>query len=153
MILCQVILSAHWYAFRVAVQYDHGTLTMLSLLSKAVYRRATEDVIGISQRHYLALHFLSADQGMPQQQLSETLWIDANNTVLLLNELERDGLVRRERDPADRRRHLVFLTEAGAERVATARHRRDSLEGEVLAKLEPGEREELHRLLGKALGG
>ncbi len=72
---------------------------MLSLLSKAVYKRATEELIGISQRHYLALHYLSESEGTPQQQLAETLWIDANNTVLLLNELESEGLVRRERDP------------------------------------------------------
>jgi DNA-binding MarR family transcriptional regulator len=46
----------------------------------------------------LALHFISGPEGLPQQQLSESLWIDANNTVLLLNELEREGLIRRERD-------------------------------------------------------
>ena len=136
-----------------AVEHDHGTLTLLSLLSKAVYRRATEDLIGISQRHYLALHYMSTEQGIPQQQLSEILWIDANNTVLLLNELEGEGLVRRERDPCDRRRHLVFLTEMGAERVATARRRRETLEDEVLAALDAGERAELHRLLAKALAG
>lgn len=124
---------------------------MLSLLSKAVYKRASEDLIAISQRHYLALHYLSESEGMPQQQLSEILWIDANNTVLLLNELESDGLVRRERDPADRRRHLVYLTKGGAERVALARQRRESLEDEVLAALDPRERETLHRLLAKAL--
>jgi DNA-binding MarR family transcriptional regulator len=132
---------------------DPGTLTMLSLLSKAVYRRATEDLIGISQRHYLALHYLSVDQGMPQQQVSELLWIDANNTVLLLNELERDGLIRRERDRTDRRRHLVFLTEAGAARVAAARRRRETLEDEVLASLDANERATLHQLLAKALRG
>jgi len=137
----------------VAVEHDPGTLTLLSLLSKAVYRRATEDLIGISQRHYLALHYMSIEHGLPQQQLSEVLWIDANNTVLLLNELEEAGLVRRERDPCDRRRHRVFLTEMGAERVATARRRRETLEDEVLAALDPDERAELHRLLAKALAG
>jgi DNA-binding MarR family transcriptional regulator len=130
---------------------DPGTLTLLSLLSKVVYKRASEELIGISQRHYLALHYLSGPQGVPQQQLSEFLWIDANNTVLLLNELEREGLVRRERDPADRRRHLVHVTEEGARRVAEARRRRETLEGEVLAALDPDERETLHRLLAKAL--
>jgi DNA-binding MarR family transcriptional regulator len=130
---------------------DPGTLTMLSLLSKAVYKRASEELIGISQRHYLALHFLSESEGMPQQQLSEILCVDANNTVLLLNELESAGLIRRERDPVDRRRHHVYLTKLGAERVAVARGRRESLEDEVLATLDPQERETLHQLLAKAL--
>ncbi len=129
-----------------------GTLTMLSLLSKVVYRRASEDLIGISQRHYLALHFISGPEGLPQQQLSESLWIDANNTVLLLNELEREDLIRRERDPTDRRRHRVLLTETGARRLAEARRRRETLEDEVLAALDLDEREALHQLLAKALG-
>ena len=42
--------------------------------------------------------------------------MDANNLVLLLNELEDAGLVRRVRDPADRRRHLVQITEEGLRR-------------------------------------
>jgi DNA-binding MarR family transcriptional regulator len=130
---------------------DLGTLTMLSLLSKVVYKRASEDLIGISQRYYLALHFISGPEGLPQQQLSEALWIDANNTVLLLNELEDEGLVRRERDPADRRRHRVHLTDEGARRLSEARRRRETLEDEVLSKLDPDEREALHQLLAKAL--
>jgi DNA-binding MarR family transcriptional regulator len=130
---------------------EPGTLTLLSLLSKQVYKRATEDLIGISQRHYLALHFLPEPDGLPQQQLSEILCIDANNTVILLNELEVAGLVRRERDPADRRRHRVHLTELGARKLAGARRARETLEDEVLAALDPDERADLHRLLAKAL--
>jgi DNA-binding MarR family transcriptional regulator len=133
-----------------ATSTSAGTLTMLSLLAKQVYRRSSEDLMGISQRHYLALHYLEPD-GLPQQQLSEVLCVDANNTVLLLNELEDAGLVRRERDPADRRRHRVRLTETGAERLAAARRRRETLEDEVLAALDDDERLELHRLLAKAL--
>jgi DNA-binding MarR family transcriptional regulator len=135
-----------------ATSTDPGTLTLLSLLSKVVYKRASEELIGISQRHYLVLHFIAGPDGLPQQQLSESLWIDANNTVLLLNELEGEGLVRRERDPIDRRRHRVHLTEAGSARLAEARRRRESLENEVLDALDGEEREELHRLLVKALG-
>lgn len=151
MISSQVILIHPGTLAPVETSRHPGTLTMLSLLSKAVYKRASEELIGISQRHYLALHYLSESEGTPQQQLAETLWIDANNTVLLLNELESEGLVRRERDPVDRRRHLVYLTDVGAERVALARQRRESLEDEVLATLNAEERETLHRLLAKAL--
>ena len=77
--------------------------------------------------------------------------MDANNTVLLLNELEDDGLVRRERDPDDRRRHIVRLTEQGSRAFSAALRSRESLEDEVLAALSPEERETLHHLLAKAL--
>ena len=152
MITCQVMIPRDWYAARnVNTTWQPGTLTMLSLLSKSVYRRTTESMLGMSQRRYLALNFVAEPSGISQQQLGEILCMDANNTVLLLNELEDDGLVRRERDPDDRRRHIVRLTEHGAEAFAAARRNRESLEDEVLAALNPEERETLHQLLAKAL--
>ena len=131
--------------------WQPGTLTMLSLLSKSVYRRTTESMLGMSQRRYLALNFVAGPSGISQQQLGEILCMDANNTVLLLNELEDDGLVRRERDPDDRRRHIVRLTEQGSRAFSAALRSRESLEDEVLAALSPEERETLHQLLAKAL--
>jgi DNA-binding MarR family transcriptional regulator len=128
-----------------------GTLTMLSLLSKSVYRRTTESMLGMSQRRYLALNYIAEPAGISQQQLGEILCMDANNMVLLLNELEDDGLIRRERDPDDRRRHIVRLTEQGSQAFAAAQRNRESLEDEVLAALSAEERETLHQLLAKAL--
>jgi DNA-binding MarR family transcriptional regulator len=131
--------------------WQPGTLTMLSLLSKSVYRRTTESMLGMSQRRYLALNYVAEPDGISQQQLGEILCMDANNTVLLLNELEDDGLVRRERDPSDRRRHIVRLTESGSQAFSAAQRNRESLEDEVLTALSPEERETLHQLLAKAL--
>jgi DNA-binding MarR family transcriptional regulator len=131
--------------------WQPGTLTLLSLLSKSVYRRTSEELLGMSHRRYLALNYIAEPGGIPQQQLSEILCMDANNTVLLLNELEDAGLVRRDRDPADRRRHIVQLTERGEREFDAARRNRESLEDEVLAALDPQEREALHQLLAKAL--
>ena len=72
----------------------------------------------MSLRHFLALSYVADPGGISQQQLSEILCIDANNTVLLLNEMEGQGLIRRVRDPTDRRRHLVEVTEHGQELFA-----------------------------------
>lgn len=43
--------------------------------------------------------------------------VDPSVLVALLNALEDRDLVRRRRDPADRRRHIVEITEAGASSV------------------------------------
>jgi DNA-binding MarR family transcriptional regulator len=131
--------------------WQPGTLTLLSLLSKSVVRRTTDSLLGMSHRRYLALNYIAEPGGIPQQQLSEILCMDANNTVLLLNELEDDGLIRRERDPVDRRRHIVQATDRGEREFAAARRNRESLEDEVLAALSPDERASLHQLLAKAL--
>ena len=106
----------------------------------------------MSRRHYLAMSYIAEAGGISQQQLAEILCIDANNTVLLLNEMEKDGLIVRIRDPADRRRHRVRATELGRAGYRRAQQARESVEDEVLGPLSPDERETLHELLAKALG-
>jgi DNA-binding MarR family transcriptional regulator len=129
-----------------------GTLTLLSRLSKSIYRKTPESLLGMSPRHYLALSYIAETGSISQQQLAEILCIDANNTVLLLNEMEKDGLIVRVRDPDDRRRHRVHPTELGHERYRHAQQARESVEEDVLGRLSVEEREALHELLAKALG-
>jgi DNA-binding MarR family transcriptional regulator len=136
----------------VAVTSARGTITLLSRLSKSVYRKTPESLLGMSLRHYVALSYIADPGRISQQQLSEILCIDANNTVLLLNEMESQGLIRRVRDPVDRRRHLVEVTEHGRQLFHRAQSARESVEDEVLGALSASERATLHRLLAKALG-
>jgi len=136
----------------VTVSSARGTITLLSRLSKSVYRKTPESLLGMSLRHYLALSYVADPGGISQQQLSEILCIDANNTVLLLNEMEDQGLIRRVRDSADRRRHLVEVTDHGRETFQRAQRVRENVEDEVLGALTAHERATLHRLLAKALG-
>jgi DNA-binding MarR family transcriptional regulator len=77
--------------------------------------------------------------------------MDANNVVLLLNELEDLGYVTRLRDPHDRRRHLVQITKAGRRAFERAERATQPIEDEVLQSLEPEERATLLRLLNRAL--
>ena len=79
--------------------------------------------------------------------------MDANNVVLLLNELEELRYVARIRDPGDRRRHLVELTNAGARALTRAERAQEQIEDEVLRGLDAQERATLWRLLTRALQG
>jgi DNA-binding MarR family transcriptional regulator len=128
-----------------------GTLMLLSRLSKQALKATPESEMGMSVRHFMGLHAIEGE--LPQQQLAEMLCIDANNTVILLNELEAFGWVVRERDPADRRRHLVRITDAGRQAYDHALSARDGTEDAVLGPLTAGERQQLHDLLAKALSG
>ena len=127
-----------------------GTIVLLTRLAKVVHRRSTEELLGMRLRHYVALSTLRYGAAS-QQELCERLWLDPNNCVLLLNELEDDGYIERRRDPEDRRRHLVDLTPAGLEAFERAQLAQESLEDDVLAALTPDERAELRRLLLTAL--
>jgi DNA-binding MarR family transcriptional regulator len=127
-----------------------GTLMLLSRLSKQAMRATPESEMGMSLRHFMALHHLP--EALPQRELAEMLCIDANNTVILLNELEAAGWIVRERDPADRRRHLVRMTEAGQRAYTQALTARDVVQDAVLGRLDLDERAQLHDLLARALG-
>ena len=129
-----------------------GSIGLLTKLSKVVFRRATEETIGLRLKQLMALQQLRDQKGTCLQQgLAEMLMLDANNCVLLLNELDDAGYVERRRDPEDRRRHIVEITAAGEEVLAEGERRLEDLEDDVLGKLTAEERRRLHGLLAKAL--
>jgi DNA-binding MarR family transcriptional regulator len=129
-----------------------GSMNLLTRLSRDVYRRATEDLIGIRLKQFIALDYLREQGGTTQQQLGDTLHLDKNNCVILLNDLEEDGYVARRRDPTDRRRHLVEMTPEGEKAVEEAEEKLETLEDEVIGALTAQERATLRDLLAKALG-
>ncbi len=130
-----------------------GTMGLLSQLNRVVYRRATEDVLGMKLKQLITLELLANKEGCQQQELGATLMIDPNNCVLLLNDLDDRGYVERQRDPRDRRRHIVVITAAGLKALDKAEAKLEALEGEVLANLDDTEREQLRDLLSHAMEG
>ena len=130
-----------------------GTMGLLSQLNRVVYRRATEDVIGMKLKQLITLELLVKNEGCLQQELGATLMVDPNNCVLLLNDLDDRGYVERQRDPKDRRRHIVVITAAGQKALDKAEAKLEALEGEVLVNLDPAEREQLRDLLARAMDG
>ncbi|MFF5635482.1 MarR family winged helix-turn-helix transcriptional regulator [Streptomyces sp. NPDC012825] len=84
--------------------------------------RAALGVAGLHPRSVMALMQL-APGAMSQRELAAAMEVDPSQLVAVLNELEDGGLAERRRDPADRRRHIVEITEAGGaalERVDAA---------------------------------
>jgi DNA-binding MarR family transcriptional regulator len=128
-----------------------GSLVLLTRLSRLVYRRATEDVLGMRLKQFVALNYLHHMPGVGQRQLGDLLMLDANNCVLLLNDIEAAGWAERRRDPDDRRRHIVEITDSGREALFRAEIALDGLEDEVLGALSPDERDTLRDLLGRVM--
>jgi DNA-binding MarR family transcriptional regulator len=128
-------------------------MVLLTRLAKQVYRRSDEDLLGMHLRHLVVLSYLRDNPGAPQGELGDAFCMDANNVVLLLNELEDLGFAARRRDASDRRRHIVELTPAGERALAGAEAAQEQIEGEVLSALDSEERATLWRLLTRALQG
>jgi DNA-binding MarR family transcriptional regulator len=126
-------------------------MVLLTRLTRAIYRRSTEEALGIRLKQYITLARLRDYGDMSQQALCTSLMLDRNNCVLLLNELEAAGYVERVRDPTDRRRHVVELTATGRRALDRAEGQMETIEDEVLSALTPDERATLRNLLIRAL--
>ncbi|MFO8149824.1 MAG: MarR family transcriptional regulator [Trueperaceae bacterium] len=55
-----------------------------------------------------------------QRELGRKILKSSGNVTVVVDHLERDGLVARERDPGDRRNVVVTLTDAGRARIERA---------------------------------
>ena len=109
-------------------------------------------MLGMEFKQYSTLSYLR-EGGLPQHTLAETLHVDENALVLILNVLERDELIARRRDPSDRRRHIVQITPRGRRALEKAEHGMEAVEEDVLGGLTTSERATLARLLNQALEG
>ncbi|BDP41855.1 MarR family transcriptional regulator [Deinococcus aetherius] len=91
---------------------------------------------------------------LSQRQLAEKILRSSGNLTMVIDNLERDGLVRRERDLQDRRVMNVFLTDSGealVDRVLPAHVRGIRRVFQVLDPAEMAQLTELTRKLGLAV--
>ena len=130
-----------------------GPILLLTQLSRLVSRRSTPELLGQTLKELAALSFMRDFDEYTQQALTDGLCIDANYCVLLLNDLEAADYVERRRDPLDRRRHIVTMTEECRRALHRAEAAQQTLEDEILVGLNAQERSELAHLLRKALDG
>jgi len=128
-----------------------GTIVLLTRLSRAVFVRSSVDLVGMNLKNMVVLAYLRDHPSAAQQVMTEDLSMDSNTGVLVLNDLEDLEYVERRRDPADRRRHIVDITDAGLEALERAEVAQGSIEDEILGGLSDSERVTFRRLLVKAL--
>jgi DNA-binding MarR family transcriptional regulator len=128
---------------------------LLAQLGRAITRRYRSAMapIGLNPREtYVLVHLRETGQ-ISQQALGCTLEIDASNLVVLLNDLEVEGLISRRRDPEDRRRHVVEVSAAGAELVDRVMEAKGQVEDHFFGALDEEERDVLSGLLARVAQG
>lgn len=128
-----------------------GTIVLLTRLARAVFLRSSIELVGMNLKNMVVLAYLREHPEVPQQTMTEHLSMDSNTGVLVLNDLEDLEFVERRRDPADRRRHIVDITDLGREALERAESAQGSIEDEILGGLSESERVMFRRLLVKAL--
>lgn len=101
----------------------------------------------LSPRQFHLLGVLHDHGAMSQSDLGQTMGTDPSILVTMLNPLEADHLIARERDPKDRRRHLVTITRAGGRHLSRAAEAQRDAEDALFVGLDDAQREQLRGLL------
>ena len=123
---------------------------VVARLERAIRSRINEQVRphGLTTLQYTTLSVLGSRGGpLSNAQLARRAYMTPQAMIEVLNALEEKGLVRRDPHPNHRRVYPASLTEVGRRVLAECDAEVEALEDEMLAGLEPSERELLHEWL------
>jgi DNA-binding MarR family transcriptional regulator len=101
----------------------------------------------LSMWGYVVLLALGRSPVRTQTALARAIGADKTRLIGVLDELQDRGLIERRPDPADRRAHLLSLTEAGRRVRRSARAGIRQGEERLLARLPAGDRDGFLRVL------
>src|SRR4051794_21187929 len=121
---------------------------LLALLGQDAMRRLRDapTAHNLMPRKFQLLGLLDGGP-MGQRELGQAMATDPSILVTLLNPLEADGYIERNRDPADRRRHVVTLTAKGKRQLERAAKAQREAEDAIFAGLSTQQRDQLRDLL------
>lgn len=84
------------------------------ILAGEHYRRIIAETVGLGTTESQALSYLGVHGNSGQSDLGRSLGITSSAVTALVDRLEGQGVVERARDPHDRRRLIIRLTERGS---------------------------------------
>ena len=106
----------------------------------------------ITPVQFAILNALIDEPGADQVTLATRVHFDAATSGSVIGRLESRGWVKREADPDDRRRKLLWLTPEGARVAAQMKAAASRAQARILAPLNPREQQTLIRLLARMVG-
>ncbi|MEU2624047.1 MarR family transcriptional regulator [Streptomyces sp. NPDC007157] len=135
-----------------------GTKTRPSLLYmvkqlELVVRSHLDELVkpaGITALQYTALTVLERHDGLSAAQLARDSFVTAQSMADLVRSLESRGLIRRERNPHNRRELLILLTDEARELLAGVAGPVRELEERMVRELTAHQEEQFRQTLGKA---
>ena len=130
-------------------EIGRGIMRVRRLILQEAGRRLEEK--GEELLTYQVLNFLDRCGPRAQSELAEGTGQHPTGLSRLLDEMDRDGLVRRARDPEDRRKVRVETTAGGRRLLKSVRPMVHAAVEQVLGPLGMGERRTLRELLQRML--
>lgn len=115
------------------------------LFAQALAQRL--EPLGLTIGAFPVLLALWARDGRSQREIARDLPLDETTLVRTLDRMARDGLVVRERDPDDRRRMIVRLTDTAKDLREPALAAADAVNAQAQAALSPEDRDRARALV------
>lgn len=127
------------------------------LLARASHGLTTEltaalEEVGITPRDHAVLT-TAMTGAYTQSEIARIVGLDKTTMVVTVDELEAAGLAERRSSRTDRRARVIVVSEAGKRSVKRADRVLDRVREDVLAVLEPGQREAFLSALSKLACG
>ena len=111
-------MSTHFSGTRAEMRTLDTFIKLTRCTNSVLARLAERNTVGdLTPSQFSVLEALYHLGHMTQGKVSNKVLKSVSNITTVIDHLERDGLVRRERDEKDRRVIHVHLTEAGSRRV------------------------------------
>jgi len=104
---------------------------------------------GLTPGRFSLLVLLRTNPGINQTDLSRGVGVDKSTLTPALDQLEKKGLILRQRTAADRRTYSLSLSQAGEQLLTELMAKVEQHEKNIVAGLTPSERVTLNRLLKK----
>jgi DNA-binding MarR family transcriptional regulator len=126
---------------------------LLVIAARKGQERAAERLapLGLNVRMCGVLNLLKDQGPASQQEIGEQLGIDRTTMVEIVDELERQGIVRRERSANDRRSYAVTLTRGGKVKQKRAAEAFDAAAEDFFSPLSVSDRERLLAMLARLI--
>ena len=123
---------------------------LMPLLGLAFWRmkHAFEREVGLSAATWFLLTMLIDEDGISQGEVSHRFEVDPSRITRLAQRLEKEGMLRRKRDPEDNRVVRMHVTEEGRRLVESRQERREWFEEGIRRELGQEELAEFRRVLG-----
>lgn len=117
-----------------------------------LYDRRLQEVLkefGVAPGQFAPLVMLFEQDGLTQAELCRRINVEQPTMANTLQRMERDGLIKRKSDTADKRRSLVHLTARAREMQAKVMESARAVSNQTVKGLSVGDQDDMFRLVAR----
>jgi DNA-binding MarR family transcriptional regulator len=107
--------------------------------------------LGLAPAQFMTLLELWSQDGLTQRDLVQRLDVEQATMANTLSRMERDGLIERKKDPADKRAALILLTPHARTLEAPAKEAAQQVNKAALGDLTPEERTMFIKIMNQVI--